>query len=287
MFDIPVLNPKQDANRTSVEFIIHGTAANPSGGTGNKDGWSSNIAVKYASLTIVADVGEIWLVQGEPTVYTSVPDTRSASTTDARAYWLNGQLIQWPKVDGNGVFKLYYSAKGQIVASKDGVVSGADGAIQLDANTVAVPTSVAQRFKYVAPGAVLAIKAANQSQLPALLTKQLVVVQENSVGKVQNATTAQLPGVLDALYSNAASVTDLGVSVSGGNTQFKLWAPTAQKVVVFNYDNATGDATSVSDLTMTLSNGVWSVSVAGDKSGKYASSSFRRLYVARVWCKTW
>ena len=269
MFDIPVLNPKQDANRTSVEFIIHGTATNPSGGTGNKDGWSSNIAVKYASLNIAAGVGEIWLVQGEPTVYTTVPDTRSASTTDARAYWLNGQLIQWPKVDGNGVFKLYYSAKGQIVASKDGVVSGADGAIQLDANTVAVPTSVAQRFKYVAPGAVLAIKAANQSQLPALLTKQLVVVQENSVGKVQNATTAQLSGVLDALYSNAASVTDLGVSVSGGNTQFKLWAPTAQKVVVFNYDNATGDATSVSDLTMTLSNGVWSVSVAGDQSGKY------------------
>lgn len=269
MLDIPVLNPQQDALRTSVEFIIHGTSTNPSGGTGNKDGWSNNIRVNYSALTITAGVGEIWLVQGEPTVYTTIPDTRSASTTDARAYWLNGQLIQWPKVDASGVFKLYYSANGQIVANKDSAVSGADGAIELEANTVAVPAGAALRFKYVAAGVVLAVKAADLGQLPSLLTKQLVLVQENSTGKVQNATTAQLAGALDAIYSNAASVTDLGVSVSGGNTLFKLWAPTAQKVAVFTYDTATGDATSVNTMAMSTSDGVWSASVSGDQSGKY------------------
>jgi pullulanase/glycogen debranching enzyme len=269
VFDIPLLNPQLDATRTSVEFIVHGTASNPSGGTGNKDGWSSNIHVNYAALTIAAGIGEIWLVQGEPTAYATIPDTRSASNTDARAYWLNSQLIQWPKVDASGVFKLYYSANGQIVAAKDSAVSGADGALDLNANTIAVPTAAALRFKYVAPGVVLAVKAADQSQLPALLTKQLVVVQENSAGKVQNATTAQLAGVLDALYGSAASVTDLGVSVSGGNTQFKVWAPTAQKLAVFIYDSATGDATSVNNLTLAADNGVWSASVSGDQSGKY------------------
>jgi pullulanase-type alpha-1,6-glucosidase len=268
MFDIPLLNPTADANRKSVEFIIHGTSAN-SGGTGNKDGWSNNIHVDFAALTITAGIGEIWLVQAEPTVYTSVPDSRSASTTDAKAYWLNGQLIQWPKVDSTGVFKLYYAATGQIVSTKDSAVTGADGFITLDANTVSVPSAAAQRFKYIGAGVVLAVKAADQSQLPDLLTKQVVVVQEDSAGKVQNATTAQLAGVLDALYSSAASVTDLGVSVSGGNTVFKVWAPTAQKLAVFTYDSGTGEASSVNTMTRSTDTGVWSASVSGDQSGKY------------------
>jgi len=268
MFDIPVLNPTADANRKSVEFIIHGTSANVNG-TGDKDGWSGNIHIDYAALTITAGVGEVWLVQGEPTVYAAMPDARSASTTDARAYWLNSQLIQWPKIDATGVFKLYYSANGQIVASKDSSVSGADGSITLEANAVSVPAAAAQRFKFVAAGVVLAVKATDQSKLGDLLAKQMVVVQENADGKVQNATTAQLAGVLDAMYGSAANVTDLGVRVAGGNTIFKLWAPTAQKVAAYIYDTATGDATSVNIMTLATDTGVWSTSITGDQSGKY------------------
>jgi hypothetical protein len=80
VFDIPVLNPKDDANRKSLEFIIHGKSPNEN----DKDGRSDNIRVDYAALTINGRVGEIWLVQQDATVYTTVPDLRSASTTDAR-----------------------------------------------------------------------------------------------------------------------------------------------------------------------------------------------------------
>ncbi|MCE2907761.1 MAG: DUF3372 domain-containing protein, partial [Burkholderiaceae bacterium] len=81
VFDIPVLNPTGDATRTGVEFIIHGLPPNQD----DKDGRPDNIRVAFGSLTISGQVGQVWLVQGDPTVYLSPPDTRRASTRDARA----------------------------------------------------------------------------------------------------------------------------------------------------------------------------------------------------------
>jgi pullulanase len=267
VFDIPVLNPQGDATRRSLEFIIHGRP--PAASENDKDGRNDNIKVNYAALTIKDKIGEIWLIQGDPTVYTAVPDTRFASTTDARAYWLSRDLIQYPRVDTQGTFKLYHSAKGQIRAAKDGPVSGADGSITLDVRSGAVPADVASRYKFVPAGVVLQVKAADRAQLPELLRSQLVLVQENASGAVQNATTAQIPGLLDDLYAAAETATDLGVTIAGGNTGFKLWAPTAKKVEVAIYDTATGETTALVGATMDPATGIWSVSRPGDLSGKY------------------
>ena len=81
--------------------------------------------------------------------------------------------------------------------------------------TGSVPAAAAERFKYVASGVVLAVKDADLAQLPALHKSQLVLVQENAQGQVQNATTAQLAGALDDLYAAAKDVPDLGVAVTG------------------------------------------------------------------------
>ena len=102
VFDIPVVNPTADNSRTNLQFIIHGKP--PGGDPNDKDGRNDNITVSYATLNINNKVGEIWLIQGDATVYTSYPDTRLASTTDARAYWLTRDLVQFPKVDAGGVF---------------------------------------------------------------------------------------------------------------------------------------------------------------------------------------
>jgi pullulanase len=266
VFDIPVLNPKNSASRTGLEFIIHGTGAN----VDDKDGRSNNILVTYGSLAPAAGVATVWLVQGDPTVYLAAPDTRSVSTTDARAVWLNKQLLKWPRVAaGAGAVKLYHSATGQILAPKDGKVTGADGSITLDSFTGTVPTATATRFKWVEPGAVLAVKDADLARLPTLHKSQLVLVQENAAGDVQNATTAQVAGALDDLYAAAEAVTDLGVTVASSSTRFKLWAPTAQKVLVFTYDTATGGATTVDEMVQDSATGVWAATRAADLSGKH------------------
>ena len=267
VFEIPVLNPKDDpANRKALEFIIHGMAPNEN----DKDGRDNNIKVDYAALGPVAgQVGEVWLVQGDPTVYTSAPDTRAVSTTDAKAYWLDRRLVKWPRVDSSGVFKLYHSARGQITAARDAAVSGADGSITLDVFTGSVPAIAAERFKYVDAGVVLAVKDADAAQLGVLHKSQLLLVQEDATGRVQNATTAQVAGALDDLYAAAAAVNDLGVSVAGGSTRFKLWAPTAQKVTVYTYDSGSGPAVSYDELAFDSATGVWSAARSGDLSGKY------------------
>ena len=271
IFDIPVVNPTVDATRTNLQFIIHGKP--PGGDPNDKDGRNDNITVSYPALTIANKVGEIWLLQGDPTTYYQFPDTRVAKSDDARAYWLNKQLIKFPKLDGSGVFKLYHSSTGQIGVKKDKAVTGADGSITLDVFAGAVPAGAAERFKYVGAGVVLAVKAGDMAQLPALHTKQLIVVQENAQGEVQNASTAQVAGALDDLYAAAKDVPDLGVSIKGGNTQFKLWAPTAQKVSVFTYANGISRAEAGAAMSFDVATGVWSGSIAGDQSDKYYAYS--------------
>lgn len=259
VFDLPVLNPQGDPSRTSVEFIIHGTPDNPNGGSGNKDGWTNNIRIDYANVTAVNGVAEVWLVQDTPTVFYRAPDLRQASTTDARAYWLTDRLLQWPKASAGGTFKLYHSARGQIVARTDAPVSGADGAIELEVFGGTLPPDVATRFKFVAPGAVLQASRRDAERLArVLIASQLVLVQENDAGLVQNATTAQLPGALDTMYAAAERERQLGVRVEGNSAHFKLWAPTAQRVQLCIYDRGDGPAREIEAMRFNRDTGVWS-----------------------------
>jgi len=265
VFEIPVLNPTGDPSRKALEFIIHGFPPNEN----DKDGRNDNIRVVYAALKIAAGVGDVWLVQGDPTVYTSPPDLRRVSSTDARAVWLTQSLIQWPGIDGNQVFKLYHSATGQIVVKKDAKVTGADGSIPLYVFNGTVPAAAAERFKYVAPGVVVKVSQPNLGQLKDVLTRQLVLVQENTAGLVQNATTAQIAGALDDLYGSATNETALGLRLQGAAAQFQVWAPTAQKVGLCVYAGGPGSAVTFTAMNKVTSNGVWHATQGGAQPGGY------------------
>jgi pullulanase len=262
-FDIPVLNPATNTGQSSLQFIIHGIS-----NVNDKDGWDNNITVNYAALSISGQVGEIWVVQGKQTVYTSVPDTRSVSTTDARAYWLTSRVIKWPLVSSGSTVKLYWSATGQVVANKGTAVSGADGAITLDDYSGSIPGAVATRFKFLDAGSAYTVRDADVASLPTLHKNQLVLVQEDIGGNVQNATTAQVAGALDDLYASASSAT-LGATVAAGSTTYRLWAPTAQSVMLYRYAGGTTDATNADVMTFDAATGIWSATIASDTSGSY------------------
>jgi pullulanase/glycogen debranching enzyme len=273
-FDLPVLNPQADPTRDAVEFIIHGTPDNP-GGVNNKDGWSDNIRVVYAGLSITSQVGEVWIVQENPRIFTSPPSTQSAVADGARAVWLSRSLLRWPQVDTAGVFRLYHSATGQVVARQGAPVSGADGALPLTVFSGALPPAIAERFKFVGAGVTLAL--AQPDALDPVIASQLVVVQEDTGGNVLGATTAQLAGLLDDRFQAAAAVSDLGVSVGQSSSQFKLWAPTAQHVTLCTY-SASGGASAGPQgraidarvaMTRDAATGVWSAVLDGDHTGQY------------------
>ena len=267
VFDIPVLNPTTNPGTTSIEFLIHGMPPN----INDKDGRPNNIHVDFGGLTIANQVGEIWLVEQDATVYTGVPDLRSVSTTDARAVWLNKSLVKWPRVAADNPVKLYWSATGQVVAQMGQTISGADGFITLDPFTASVPAAAATRFKYVGDGAVFTVRTADLPKLKALHTDQLVLVQEDATGAVQNATTAQVAGALDDLYAPAASAPALGATVDRERTTFRLWAPTARNVALYAYLGATSQAKLALPMSFDPATGVWSLTLPGDLNGLYYS----------------
>src|SRR5688572_30021842 len=116
-----------------------------------------------------------------------------ASHPNARAYWLDRQLLQWPQAPRRGRYRLYHSANGQIVAAPGKPVAGADGALVLQPHVDAVPTALAERFRFVAAGAVLSLRKTDIARLPSLITSQLLLVREDDTGRVLDATSVQLP----------------------------------------------------------------------------------------------
>jgi pullulanase-type alpha-1,6-glucosidase len=192
---------------------------------------------------------------------------QAAPVVDARAYWLNRRIIQWPGADAAaGVFKLYYSAGATLRAAPGSRVDGADGSLALARLEGALPADFAQRFKFVGAGAVFSVPPA---QTPALLTQQVMLVQENDDGTVRDATTLQIPGALDDLYARAADGNDLGVSVDAKRAAFKLWAPTAQNVALCTYADGAGKAAALTPMRRDDATGIWSAAVDGKLSGHY------------------
>ncbi len=278
IFDLPVLNPRDDASRKALEFIIHGMPPNEN----DKDGRDSNLRIEFGALTVQDRVGQVWLVEGDATVYTSPPDLRQVSSTDARAVWLNRTLVKWPRMSPGGSVRLYHSATGQIAVAAGAAVTGADGFLTLDAFTGTVPEAAARRFKYVASGAVFAVRAADVPRLPALHQQQLVLAQVDAGGQVLNATTAQIAGALDDLYAAAYDVPDLGATVARGHTSFKVWAPTAQNVqlvLTAPVGSSSLTRTTTEPMSRDPATGVWSVS----KPGNLQRASYR--YQVQVFVK--
>ncbi len=265
VFDIPVLNPRQDASREALEFIIHGKTPNEN----DKDGRPDNIRVAYAGLRAVDGVASIWLVQGDATVYTAAPDLRRVSSTDARAYWLDAQRIQWPAHDGRGTVKIHYSASGQLVAVKDEPVRGSDASVALEADSSPLPQAVAERFGWIGAGARYRLPDAILPSLWIGLQGQLLIVEEDAQGRVQNATSLQTPGAIDSLYAQAGQLNDLGAQVNAQGARWRLWAPTAQRVTVYVYPGATAPAAQAIAAQFDPATGSWVAEAAGDLRGQF------------------
>ncbi|MDP2368566.1 alpha-1,6-glucosidase domain-containing protein [Rhodoferax sp.] len=187
----------------------------------------------------------------------------------ASAYWLTGDVVQWPGVSSAGRFKLYHSQAGQVAAAAGAPVLGADGALLLAVATGDLGLEVSARFKHVGQGVRLTLAPAEWASMTTLHTGQLVLVQEDEQGRVVQATHLQAAGALDALFGQAARDSDLGVAVTASETRFTLWAPTAQAVAVCRYASGTSPALAMTPMRRDQRTGIWSLDAAGRFTGQY------------------
>ena len=119
----------------------------------------------------------------------------------------------------------------------------------------------------------LALREADSARLAELLRGELVLVQTDAQGRVQQATRLQIAGAIDDLYAAAAGEAGLGVQVAGRprHTTFRLWAPTARSVSLCVYPNGSGRSASVVALQRNDGTGVWRADIGHDLSGQYYS----------------
>ena len=201
----------------------------------------------------------------------------SRPSHDARAYWLDRELLAWPGMpfaaSGSGAgrvaaYRLHHSRAGLLEAHPGGRVTGADEALALEPRADGLPAALADRFRFLAPGPVFSLRPEDAARLTSLLRGQLLLVAEDADGRVVDATALQLPGALDDLYAAAEAIDDFGAHPAADGTGFRLWAPTAVQVSLCVHPDAQADAAALVPMQHDDATGSWSVRLPGDLSGQ-------------------
>ncbi len=219
---------------------------------------------------------ERWRRAGcDATEVASTPRPIADGASDARGYWLDGRHLRWPGA-APGRYRLYASANGRMRAQTGSAITGADHGFDL-APAGPLPPAVAERFAFTGAGVDLVLADADAARLSELLRGQLLLVREDAQGRVLEATRLQLPGALDALYAAAEAQPDLGVTVSGRATQWKLWAPTARMVTLCLYRDGVSPAIAAEPMRRDDATGTWSLRLPRDPGsgpGRALSGSY-------------
>src|SRR4029450_13608752 len=100
---------------------------------------------------------------------------------------------------------------------------------------------------------------------PSALRSQLAVSASSADGTFMDATSLQIPGVLDDLYAYGGQ---LGVVFDGTAPTLKLWAPTAQNVSLLLYDSSSAATAILRPMALDPATGVWSVTGPSDWYGQ-------------------
>jgi pullulanase-type alpha-1,6-glucosidase len=193
---------------------------------------------------------------------TNVPTVKvaGAPTGDinlSRAHWVSQDTLLWApeEIPAGSQLKLHYDPTGALVLRSTGIEGGQS--ISLEVDPAGPSAAVKAKFPHLATYTALRIPAAELGKVPGLLQGQLALSLVNKDGNLLDATSVQMPGVLDALYTYNGA---LGATWSNGVPTLRLWAPTARSVKLHVFDSSTAaTASHVADLTHDANTGVWSI----------------------------
>jgi pullulanase len=179
--------------------------------------------------------------------------------TRARAHWLSRDTLAWNvgNVPPGSTFKLHYAAAGGLGLSATGVTGGND--VPLTPDPAGLSAALKARFPHLANYPAFKIPADRLGDVPEALKSQLAISETAADGTLVDATSLQIPGALDDLYTYDGP---LGVTFANGVPTLRVWAPTARSVKLHLFaDSNPATAASVREMTAGPA-GVWSI--AGD-----------------------
>ncbi len=185
----------------------------------------------------------------------------------AKAHWVARDLILWnpPAYPEGSVIKLHHAANGGLAIAANGVTGG--DAVALTFDPAGPPESIKQKFPHLATYKAYKIAAGDINTAKAFLKGQIAVSVVTPANVLLDATSLQIPGVLDDYYTYPGS---LGVTFSAGVPTVRVWAPTAKNVKLLLY-NTSGEAEVPVPQAMALdaATGVWSLTGSTAWYGKF------------------
>ncbi len=194
----------------------------------------------------------------------------------AKAHWVNRDTIgSFFGAGPNDTCRLYHSPTGGI--SLEGALALADFEfIPLVVDPDGLPQSVIDQSPFLKGATALRILEFDLGRVSAFLKGQVLLVRFAGMEPAE-ATALQIAGVLDDLFYFGG---ELGARPSGNGVLFRLWAPTAQAVRLFTYDDPDGPVQATYSMTEGDA-GVWETLVGdnGWLNRKYY------LYEVRVYSR--
>jgi pullulanase/glycogen debranching enzyme len=241
--DIPI-----NTSKSAIWFLVTDGSGNKNCGNDQSANFNPNIATAGQ---------EVWLLEGDCTVYNSQPAISFGNLNNANAHWLNATTLAWPGVPASGAsYKLYYAANGGLGSSLDGI-TGADGSIALT-SAASLPATLQQKYPHLAGATALSITPREANSLANKASNQFAIAQFDSAGKLVQVTSLQLAGMLDSVFAQAVNA-KLGVTFgSNGAPTFRVWAPTAKSVSLNLYPDANAPVAATRTMKFDYGTGVWS-----------------------------
>ncbi|MEZ4732567.1 MAG: pullulanase-type alpha-1,6-glucosidase [Caldilineaceae bacterium] len=212
---------------------------------------------------------EIWQLQeANPEKPYLLPILKGAvaggDLSKAQAHWVSEDTIAWDiQASPNTTYTLVYAAEGGLQLTANGITGGS--ALNLTYDAAGLSDAIKAKFPHLATYKAFKLGAGDLAAVPTILKGQTAVAAMSG-GLVVDATSLQLPGVLDELYTYTGT---LGISYSGDAPTLSVWAPTAKSVKLHLFDSATA-ATATQIIDMTAGDkGVWTTTGDASWTGKY------------------
>lgn len=186
--------------------------------------------------------------------------SQAGDLSKMRAHWINRETIVWDvSKESNDTYTLHYNSLG----NQNLVV---DQEIPLTL-TESTPSDIQSKFPHLSGYTILKIGSEYLEHVPELLKGQVAVSARNEAGRLVDATSLQIPGVLDDLFPYNGP---LGVSYEENGIAIRVWAPTARKVTLHLYDDSSSENPLLSEpMEFDLANGVWTATGGDEWTGKY------------------
>jgi pullulanase-type alpha-1,6-glucosidase len=199
----------------------------------------------------------------------------------AQAYWLSADTIAW-NVPVDTVVSLFADPDGALTLDGPGIQAGPNSrSWTLIHDPAGLTAALKARFPHLATLPAFKLPPDAVAAAAASLKGQLAVGAVRSAQGV-DATSLQIPGVLDDLYSGKAAPVALGPSFKHGQATLRVWAPTARDLKLRLYaDSNPGTIFGSHAMTLDAATGIWSYTApASTLLGKYY------LYEAQVYVRS-